>query len=361
MKEIKKTILPPQPEPTIYGKCRLVARMPISLPANATKEQFDQFGFYKYQEKEKFDSNIDIYPPQKDAVNSNAFFQQTQNSIDFFVLENGKSLPNTKTLKSTISELIALSKDPKNKVIATYQRENYIFLEKTTSKKLLFIDKGTSQIKSISHGANKYLHLSLPIFVLSSPLFYDYKKEQEYIYFLNSQAEFDKIRENNDGDNEYADFLKKLPDFIIEKILSGDCTINDLAYPHYNGGLKSNDVNAPQATFQLISYSNTANPFQPPTGAFSMGNIDKTSGNRYTVQYKFNNDNTVYRIEGKLKIYGYIPETSMERQAQSNVFISPLSLHWQGVVFRINENVSLKREVFEILGEEGKPSGCPPQ
>lgn len=377
---IDKQVQSPKPEPTSFGRCRVVSRNPITIPNGATAESFDaKYGFYKYQPKNTFGLTTDIYPILKNDGNSNAIYIQTTNRLHLFVLKSG-TLPNQREIQSLTNQLIESSKTKdKTAIAATYSRENYIFLEKTTSGKLLFIDKGETKILNVSINKNSYYYINLPIFVLSSPQFYQYKKESEKVYYLAGQDAFQfdlsQIDNNNNGLFSANEFYSTLPFHIQEQIIAGTCICDTVAYPHYNGGLSSNDLNAPRASFKLRSYStvaedavNTSLIFQEQTGAFQMDKIGEivreTKGEYYEVEYSFGGDTTVYKIIGKIRIYGYSPSISMERQAQSNAFVSSLPSSWQGVVFRLNESSNVLKEVYQTLdtggGNSGQPSGCPP-
>jgi hypothetical protein len=373
---ISNKIQPPKSEPTIAGRCRVVSRNPILIPEGATAENFDtKYGFYKYQPKSTFELVNDIYPISKNDKNSNALFFQTPNRLHLFILKSG-TLPAAKMVQSTVNQLIGTSVK-KNE--ARYSRENYIFLEKTKSGKLLFIDKGETEIRLLSSGNNSFYHLDLPIFVLSTPQFYQYKHEREKVYFLGSSNDYYDLRENNDDDNAVTSFMYSLPQFIEDMIVAGSCQIDNVAYPYING-LSSDDLNAPRAIFNLEYYNapelddapNISTLFQIQTGAFLMNNIERTKGNNYQVSYQFYQPNTsnlyseVYKIIGKLRIYGYNPAISMERQMQTNAFESPLNDAMRGVVLRLDESVAIRNEIFETCddggggGNSGQPSGCPP-
>ncbi len=368
--ETIKRVQAPQPEPNTFGKCFITSRNPIVVPANAPKESFDKYGFFKYQPLKQFEPSIDLYPIQKNTKSSNALFFQTSNKIDVFITKNGI---DGIVSEGTIKILVEQAKTASKTAVNTYYRENYIFLEKTSSNKLLFIEKGETKVHQFTYNGVNYQHISLPIFVLGGN--YDYKHEHETLYFLRSASELGNYIENNDNDNSYTNLNPNfiLPEDIKNFIVNNPSQVRlqGLAYPFYNN-LESNHRMAPKAKFSIKSGFqgyDLEEIFDSNKGAFKLDFIKNSEeGIEYEVNYSFINPLNnqplpeIFRISGVLKVYGSGKAMMSTARVNGGGGSSLLNLAWRGVVLPANLSDTTKKEIFNSIASfETKPAGCPPK
>lgn len=369
IKEGIKKVQAPQPEPTTFGKCLITSRSPIGVPFNAPKESFDKYGFFKYQPLKQFEPGIDLYPIQKNAKLNNALFFQTSNKIDVFIVKNNI---DGAISEAVIMSLVEFSKTAPKTVINTYNRENYIFLEKTSSNKLLFIEKGASKLYQFNCNGVSYQYISLPYFVLGGN--YDYKHENETLYFLQSESVLNNYIENNDNDGQYTYPTQSftLPENIKNFLVNNRTKVRtqELAYPFYNN-LESNHRMAPKAVFSIkagFEGYNLGEIFDSDKGAFKLGFIKNSEGGiEYEVNYSYINPvnnqpfSEIYRISGILKVYGSGKDIVSTARV-INGGSTKLNTAWRGVVLPASLSESLKKEIYNgISSLETKPAGCPPK